>query len=144
MLSASLNITTSASASAVTLSWTGLESNAITGYQVMCINKFLQNNTEQSYSQSSSHTVSVITNNSTNSVEVRNLVPGFSYNCCISALEESNNIPLYCEDSLMLGSGLSWPVIGVIGAAVGAVLAMLILLIIVGIVGMLCKTCRSV
>ena len=142
MSSTSLNITTSASSSALTLSWTGPES---TGYQVVCMNKtFLQNNTEQSYSQSSSHTVSVITSNSTSSVEVRNLVPGLSYNCCISTLEESYNTPTYCEDSLMLGSGLSWPVIGVIGAAIGAVLAVLVLLITVGIVGILCKTCRSV
>lgn len=137
----SIPFTTSVSSSAITFSQTGLFSSTITSYQVVCSNESLLLNDSELYSQSSSHTITILANSSTSSVSVRNLVPGLAYNCCISAVEDT---PIYCKDTLMLGSGLSLPVVGVIGGSVGVVVAVLVLLAILGIVCILCKTYRSV
>ncbi len=142
MLSLSQKIMISASSSVLTISLSGLESNNSAGYQVVCSNEdFLANDNNHPYSQTSNHTISVLVNSfNTSNVEVRDLVPGLSYNCCVSALEEFNN-DTYCVNS-MLSSGLSWPVVGVIGAAIGAVVTALVLLAILGTVCVLYKTCR--
>ena len=117
-------VSTSASSSAITLSWSPLNSSTITGYQVTCNSDDIltSNDTNQRYSQISNHSISVLINSTfTNNVEVHNLVPGLSYNCCVSTLDETYDTTLlYCEGSLRLASVLSLPVVGAIGAAAGA------------------------
>ena len=130
------NFTVSATSSALILSWTLLDTNQ--RYLVEC-------NSSESLppcAQSSSHHISIHACNFTNHVEVRYLVPGLHYTCCIS--EEFNSTQISCKDSLMLAPGLSAPLVGVIGGAIGAIVAALIIMVIIGIICGLCKTCRLV
>lgn len=125
------SIMTSASSSAVTLSWNLPDSGNIMGYQVMCNNEnFLPSDTNFPYGQSSTHAISVLTNNT--SAKISNLVPGLSYNCCVTSLE-ANDTPLDC-DSVMLASTLSSTIVGVIGAIAGATLATAVLMAIVAMI----------
>lgn len=141
--STSLTLNTTVGPSAITLSWNKFPASY---FEVNCTGiSEAPNNTGLIICSSSLH---LEVDNSVTSIVVDKLVPGISYNCCVSAVEPTmfSNRVMDCEDVLMLrggSAGLSTTIAGVIGGVVGAMVSLLIILAVVGIV-VLCKTHRSV
>ena len=132
--SAALSISASSEASALTLLWNPLPIDDF--YQVSCRSNST-NNLSCIDSIESHHTLSLCVNSNTTSVRVDQLLPGISYNCCVSAGEYSD-----CEGDLMVGGGLSTLVVGVIGGFAGIVLAIAIALLLAGLVWC-CTLCKA-
>ena len=130
---ASLNVQVSPSSSGLTLSWNEV---AAASYNIVCSSKV---NREGLANSTEIHSVSLVLHNSS-TVLLKNLAPGFAYNCCVSALaDNATNETAECILYTVPG-GLSAPVIGAIGGTIGALTTALIMLTIGGII--ICSAVR--
>lgn len=113
-----LNLQVSPGSSALTLFWNNL---AAVRYKVVCNNEI--NTTEQAYS----HSISLSVHNATSKL-LDKLIPGTSYNCCVSAEGLGENfISRDCVTSTVLdgGGGLATPLVGLVGGIIGVLIAVL-------------------
>lgn len=129
-----LDLRVSPDHSSLALSWNDL---AAASYNVEC-NSVVSGNGMDSVAEhtySCSHSINVSIVNSTSKLLVENLIPGMSYNCCVSTVGLSASFD-DCAMSSPLeggGGGLAPPVVGLIGGVIGATIAVLTILMMAGI-----------